>query len=330
MAILNSSNVGHRVLVSSVCGDVGGSVVTALSARGLQVLGCDLQSNPAVNHCLFSFFNSPSVADATSYVEWVIRTCVREGVEAFFPVSEQEIEVAVKYRGRFVDAGVKLIANAQLVVDTCLDKYATAQFLKNIKNVSVPWTGLLDEMDAAPIFSLVLKPRKGRGSKGHFMSDGPDDFAFYSRKLRGLDYVAQECVGSLEEEFTTAVFSDGSKTEVLSFKRKLGFGGMSVEVQLSDDHTLIVLGEAISRSMGLVGSINVQTRKVGGSHFVFEINPRISSTASFRRFFGFDDVNWWYDVAFNRSFQYQRRYSSGVGKRNFGEVYFDLSPVNGS
>jgi carbamoyl-phosphate synthase large subunit len=49
----------------------------------------------------------------------------------------------------------------------------------------------------------------------------------------------------------------------------------------------------IAKEFNLNGSINIQSRKVNNSFYIFEINPRFSSTVYIRNHFGFKDVLWW-------------------------------------
>lgn len=86
----------------------------------------------------------------------------------------------------------------------------------------------------------------------------------------------------------------------------------------------------IAEATGLVGSINVQTRKLEGAevYVPFEINPRISSTLLFRKKFGFDDAVWWLDVLQGRSYEYRKRYNAGIAIRHVTESYFDLEEAD--
>ena len=108
--------------------------------------------------------------------------------------------------------------------------------------------------------------------------------------------ILQEYIGDKSEEYTLTVFSDGSIVNSIAFKRELGFGGMSRYVELSHDKKLYDIADKIAGMFDLHGSINVQLRKVNEDYYVFEINPRISSTMGFRMLLGFNDVAWWIDM----------------------------------
>ena len=95
--------------------------------------------------------------------------------------------------------------------------------------------------------------------------------------------IIQEYIGSDSEEYTTGVFSDGRKVSSITFRRKLGFGGLPVEAVLVDEPFIKNMALYIAEATGLIGSINIQTRRMAdGNIFVpFEINPRLSSTLLF-------------------------------------------------
>jgi carbamoyl-phosphate synthase large subunit len=132
-------------------------------------------------------------------------------------------------------------------------------------------------------------------------------------------------VGSESEEYTTGVFSNGSSVSVITFRRRLGYGGLSVEAKLAEEPFLEKLAEKVAAEMKLTGSINIQSRKIKDDLFMpFEINPRLSSTLLFRKKFGFDDAVWWLNSLFNKDYCYKKEFRSGVAMRFVSECYFQM------
>jgi carbamoyl-phosphate synthase large subunit len=312
--------------VSGVGGDIGAGVVESLLGGGFDVIGADMAENPVSLSKLGGFSLLPPASDEKNYIAKALDAARAGNVGFYFPVSEQEIEVLSRHRHMFDAAGVRLVMNSVAVLDVFLDKYETWKFIRAMDPVLVPETGLVPEGVLKSGFPLILKPRKGRGSRGQFVIRDGEEFRFHAARIDAAEYVVQEMVGSADEEYTTAVFSDGRKTETISFRRRLGFGGVSSVVELVQDRAAAQLARALAERTGLVGSINVQSRKVAGTHKVFEVNPRVSSTVSFRRFFGFDDPVWWIKALDGVDFDFVPRYSAGIGKRVLGEVYFGLEP----
>ena len=108
--------------------------------------------------------------------------------------------------------------------------------------------------------------------------------------------VVQKYVGSSEDEYTVGAFSDGGQIRSVAFRRTLGFGGMSVRVETVVDETLDDIVRRAAELLELKGSINIQLRKENGKYYIFEINPRLSSTVRFRYKLGFKDVIWWLEM----------------------------------
>jgi carbamoyl-phosphate synthase large subunit len=271
---------------------------------------------------LAAFFSSPPAAQEAAFLAFLGRVLDAERLEFLFPVSEAEIAVVSRHRAMFEQAGVKLVMNNETVIETFLDKLETARFMRRL-GVRAPATALLSEYDGSLGFPLIVKPRRGCGSRRLWTAEDAADLEYLRRKDDG-SLIVQEMVGDEREEYTTGVFSDGLKVSSISFRRKLGYGGLSREATLVADPGLEALSSAIARAVGLVGSINVQTRRSGGLFVPFEVNPRVSSTVLFRKRFGFDDASWWIDVLSGKGYSYEPKYSRGTAVRCVSECYFDM------
>lgn len=324
MAILTDRSGSGKILVSAVGGDIGGGIAKILSEAGLTVVGCDAGRDPASCKYLSSFHLAPLASENERYVEWVLNTCGQNNISTFLPVNEFEIRLIAPLVAQFECRGIQVMVNNSKIVETFLDKLETARFLSRELGVKTPKSVLLSEFDAQIQFPLIIKPRGGRGSKSVFKAVDEWDVDYVRRKFDPCEFVVQEYIGSAAEEYTTALFSNGEKTHSITFRRTLGFGGLSSEVVFVRDPEMESMCERLARVVDLNGSINVQSRKVNGHHVVFEINPRLSSTTPFRKFFGFDDVMWWFDSMYGRGFEYKPIYRAGTGKRVLSEVYFGL------
>ena len=88
-------------------------------------------------------------------------------------------------------------------------------------------------------------------------------------------------------------FISSTKDEIryIVFKRVLK-SGYSVSGEIVDNESINNLLVSIANLLDLKGSINIQLRIVNDIPYIFEINPRFSSTVRFRDLFGFRDVLW--------------------------------------
>ncbi len=313
---------GLRILVSAVGGDIGAAVACSLLEAGAGVIGCDMRDCSPIRDRLAAFHVAPPASDAESYMNFLARIVRDEGIGCFTPVSEPELRLLNTRREDLNRLDVKVCINNRHILDTFLDKLATARYLASI-GIRAPRTVPLDEYDGSFGFPLVVKSRSSSGSRSLRVVEDEVDLDYVRHKDAG-DLIAQQQIGSTDEEYTTGVFSDGQTVSTITFRRRLGFGGISIEAVLADHPAMDELARKVARATGLVGSINIQTRRVGQAFWPFEINPRLSSTVLFRKRFGFDDAAWWVDVLRGRGYRYHRLYKAGRALRTLSERYVDM------
>ncbi|MBT3387332.1 MAG: ATP-grasp domain-containing protein [Desulfobacula sp.] len=315
------------ILITAVNGDIGSGAVRALRSEAGRLIGCDVTSYCPVMELLDGFCRVPLAAQKKNYIENINQIIKQEKIDFVLPISEPEIEVINSCRNEINLKPNGLLMNNPIIVETFLDKLATADYL-NTLGIKVPKTMKLESFDNQFDFPVIVKSRKGCGSKKNWLiknnkemeqlrSESDDSIIFQ-------DCIAQECIGTIEEEFTTGVFCDGKKTESITFRRKLGYGGLSIEAVYEKVPFLEEMAKNIAKETGLMGSINIQTRRTGDIYIPFEINPRLSSTLMFRKKFGFDDAVWWLNVLQNKGFSYAQKYKSGRAMRYLSERYFDM------
>lgn len=314
------------VLVTAVSGDIGCSAVRSLNEAGFKIIGCDMKLYTPVLHMLQKYYQSPPANDTENYISFIKEVIDKEKVDFFLPISEPEIEVLNTRRDNFENMGIRLLLNNKTIIDNCLDKLKTIQCLEEL-DISVPRTTLLSNYDNSFGYPLIIKGRKGSGGKKLWVAENYDDLDYIRRRDDG-SLLVQEYIGSDAEDYTTGIFSDGKIASSISFRRKLGFGGLSVEAVIVDEAFLEHLSQTISNKMGLIGSINLQSRRVGDKFMPYEINPRLSSTLLFRKRFGFDDAVWWINVLQGKGYSFVKKYKSGRAIRCLSECYIDMVEVS--
>lgn len=310
------------ILISAVCGDIGYSAVQATRKEVKRIVGCDIRTDSPVSNLLDQFYRVPATSETDRYIDVIINIIKREGVGFFLPVSEPEIKVVNERRGAFECLGVKLLINKPIIVENFLDKFKTVQFLKSI-GIQTPKTAILKDYDGSFGFPLIVKPRTGYGSRKVWKIEDSIDLDYICRKDEG-GLLVQEYIGTDTDEYTTGVFSDGKTVSSISFKRRLGADGTTIEASLTNEVHLLNLASKLAKAVDLVGSINIQSRRFMNQFIPFEINPRISGTLLFRKEFGFDDLIWWIDVLSGRGYTYSPLYSSGNAIRFYSERYFAM------
>ena len=314
------------ILISAIYGDIGCSAVRSLREVSKKIVGCDMKPHSPVSHLVDKFYQAPVATDTIDYLAFLKEIIIREKVGFFLPISETEIEVLNIKRKELEILGVQLLLNNQRIIDTFLDKLKTVQYLESL-NIKVASTMLLSDYDDSYGYPVIVKAKKNHGSKNLRKIIDLHDLEYVRKKNDG-SLLIQEYIGSDKEEYTTGVFSDGNIVSSITFRRKLGFGSMSIEAILVDEPYIDNIAQHISRDMGLIGSINIQSRRVENDFIIFEINPRLSSTMFFRKKFGFDDAVWWLNVLLRKGYSYKRRFNSGRAVRCLSECYFDMEELD--
>ena len=281
-----------KILVTAIGGDIGYGVIKALkkSNHNLYILGCDIKEYNMSTGLTDEFLVCPPYRDEKMWLEFMLDTLKENAVEYFWPVTEPEIRMVNKNKELF--SFVKVIMNASNVLEVAMDKGRTARYLME-NGVTTPKTWDAVE-DADITFPMIVKEKFGCGS--HSVCVVNDEPALVKEFESMENPIVQEYVGDSSDEYTLTVFSDGKVVNYIAFRRELGFGGMSRYVESVTDSCLAEISEKIANMFELRGSVNVQMRKRGNEYYVFEINPRISSTVGFRTMLGFHDVSWWVDL----------------------------------
>lgn len=281
-----------KILVTAIGGDIGYGVIKSLKkgSHDLYIIGCDIREYNMSSDLADAFCVCPPYRDEQKWLDFILTTLKTNEADYFWPVTESEIRIVDKNRELF--SSVKVIMNTSNVLEVAMDKGKTARFLME-NGVMTPKTwDVLEEADL--LFPMIVKEKFGCGS--HSVSVVNDK----TQLVKEFEYmespIIQEYVGDSSDEYTLTVFSDGNVVNYIAFRRELGFGGMSRYVELVADSRLAEMSGKIAKMFDLRGSVNVQMRRRGEEYYVFEINPRISSTVGFRTMLGFNDVAWWLDM----------------------------------
>lgn len=310
------------VLVTAIAGDIGYSTVRSLMGTDYRLFGCDVRPHSPVSDAVDKAYLVSPASNKRQYLDEIKSIIADHDISVFIPISEPEIWVVNENRQEFSSMGVKLLLNDVRILERFLDKYTTSQYLDSI-GISVPKTVLLDDYHGGWDYPLIVKNRSGWGSRTIWKIGNEQDLNYVRTKCDS-SFIVQQHVGDASEEYTTGVFSNGRKVSSISFRRRLGADGTTVEAVLSNESSLVVMAERIATAVNLVGYINIQSRRVHNAFLPFEINPRISGTVLFRKKFGFDEVIWWIDTLFGKEYSYTPLYKSGKAIRYYAECYFDM------
>lgn len=279
----------YNILVTGCGGDIGQSIGKILKANKLfnKVIGCDLSDEHAGIFIFDKIIKVPRCT-ADNYVSTLQNIIASEQIDIWLPIAEPELRMMAENGITASFLGKPLICANQKALEVGFDKFRTAMFLKQ-SSLPFPETFLVEGL-ATPQLPVVMKSRSGSGSKLVFVVENKEEFAFYQK--RHPDFIAQEFLSNSNEEYTCGLFrSKKGDVRTIIYKRKLmgGFSGFGIVQENNAIEDLLV---QIAEKLELQGSINVQLRLTNKGPYVFEINPRFSSTVMFRHMMGFEDVLW--------------------------------------
>jgi carbamoyl-phosphate synthase large subunit len=262
----------------------------------------------------------PSARDP-AYLDQLLAICQRFDVRAVFHGCEPELRLFSEQRDRFAALGIMLPINPAHVIETCMDKIKTCEFLD--RNHFVPpkfWTVQGDEdINKIDCYPVIVKPSVGSGGSANcFIAQNPEELGHILGYLRlaaaTSSFILQEYVGTPEEEYTVGVLHDldGNFINSIAVRRQLA-SRLNISASVPNRSGRRELGpnlvissgishgyvapfpdvtqhcEAVARALGVRGPINMQCRVDSTGVRVFEINPRFSGTTSLRAMMGYNE-----------------------------------------
>jgi carbamoyl-phosphate synthase large subunit len=307
-----------RIMVTSVGGGgVGMEAIKALrlSRRKYFILGTDMSDR---SYGLFQADKGvvvPAANDAR-FVPEILKICSKEKIRAVIPGSEAELAVLSKRRGEFEKLDIYLLINSRSVIDLCLDKKKTFNYLRR-KKITIPRTvaiGRKSDISKVDFLPAIIKPCVGTGgSRNVFVAQDEEELDFFCNYLMkyGSKPLVQEYVGSSNDEYTVGILSDreGELISAIVIRRNI-VAALSNRLKIpslkSKGATLVVSsgisqGEVvenkavvagcvrIAKAVNSKGPLNIQCRFVRGKVYPFEINPRISGTTHMRALAGVNE-----------------------------------------
>lgn len=284
-----------KILVSGVAGDIGLGIGRILKnwSHFDQLYGIDVYNDHPAKVIFNQIYVCPK-ANNPNYINWLCNFLSKKRINLFIPTSEAEIFI-ISSNLRKIKQHTKVLINDKLIVNKSLDKWETLNFLES-KGIAVPSNGIVGRN--MPLkFPVIVKPRRGQGSKGLKKIETKSEFQKCSKK-----YVWQDCLQPSDQEYTCAVYvTKDINVKILIMKRSLlnGYTEKAIVVKNKKIKDYIC---SIVRAFKKPGCYNIQLTLTKDGPRIFEINPRISSTVVFRDKLGFKDLRWWISEHLNMEY----------------------------
>lgn len=214
-------------------------------------------------------------AAAEDFVAGLRTLCERIGADLLVPCVDEELLPLARARDSFP---CPVMLPPVEFIETHLDKLASARALL-ASGLPTPTTEELTQR-AAVDFPCIVKPRRGRGSRGvALVRNEPELHAHLVMSRSSADaFVVQESLGG--QEYTVLVAADAAGELRAVVPVRVGIKrGITLRAHTDADAQVIAACRAIHAANPVGGCYNIQLmRSESGVCKPFEINPRISTT----------------------------------------------------
>jgi len=305
-----------NILVTGIGG--GGHGEQALKALklskdlDLNIIGTDMTEFTSGKKFIDTFYKIPS-ASHPDYKKILFDIIKKHNVKFIFHGSEPELAFISNNREKFDSLGVHYYLNSQELIALCMNKYETYKKLGALGFEVPKYLKLdtVDDIEKIDFFPAVLKPYVGSGGSSHvYIATDKEEALLLGRYMlkKGLKVVAQEYIGSADEEYTIGVSSDKDSNVLGSIcVKKMVTNALATRLKIPSNEKILTISsgisqgevcyvpelqqqaEKIAKALNSKGPLNIQCRYIEGKLMLMEINPRISGTTSLRAMAGYNE-----------------------------------------
>jgi carbamoyl-phosphate synthase large subunit len=244
-------------------------IITAFARAGATTVAVDAgELAPALYHAdrraIVPRIDDPGYIDA-------LRALVElHDVQLVVPLADLDHMVLSESRDRL---GAALLLAGTDAIRLCEDKYLAHRFFEE-RGIATPPTWLPNEPADDIRFPVLVKARRGFGSRHIYRATNPAELEFFLAHTTADSMVQGACEG---EEFSIDVFCDLDARCLNAIPRTMieSKGGESIKGMTIKDWDLIEHGCRVAEALQIVGPANIQCfREADGSLPVTDVNPR--------------------------------------------------------
>jgi carbamoyl-phosphate synthase large subunit len=266
---LSAGAVSDTDVVLFTCAGQRVDIVQAFGRIGATTVAADVNELAPALYVADRRALVPPVDDP-AYVAALAALVAEHGASLVVPLADLDHRLLAERRDE-LDALVLLPGPETIAL--CEDKYAAHQFF-GANGVATPGTWLEGELPSQVPFPVLVKARRGFGSRHIYRAETAEELGFFLRHTQVESMVQRVCTG---EEFSIDVFCDTDGRCLGAVPRTMieSKGGESIKGMTIRDEELIDHGRHVSETMGIVGPANIQCfRETDGSLPVTDVNPR--------------------------------------------------------
>ena len=303
------------VLVTGIGGGGHGEQILKslkISDLDLFIIGTDLTEYTVGKRYIDQFYLVPKANDST-YLNVIERIIDKHSVKFIFHGSELELKFISENREFFAKKGVYHPLNSKEIIAQCMNKFETYNILKE-KGFNLPRfekINSIEDVQKIDFYPTVLKPSTGSGGSSYVfvvLNNKEAKLLVEFMLLKKVDIVAQQYIGTENDEYTIGVSSDneGNVLGSVVVKRVIN-NALTTYSRVSNGNNSYIISSGISqgnvckypelqkqaediaKKINSRGPLNIQCRWVNNELRLLEINPRLSGTTSLRSMAGYNE-----------------------------------------
>lgn len=275
------------VLITGAGGASVPSLIELLRKKKYRVIGVDMDPSAIGLYVADKGYVIPG-GMSPDFLPVIRNICRKESVRAVVPLVDEELISSIELER---DEIAVLLPRSEFIA-TCLDKFVLMKQLKSV-GIEVPETRLATEGFRGIHYPAIVKPRRGRGSRGIGIVDSEESLNSF---LKASPYATNELfiqkyIEGVEYTVSVVVWRDGEVQAVVPKEiiSKRGITRIAVTRRNQKIESLCI---RIQEQLKADGPFNVQLRldASSGEPFIFEINPRFSTSISLTIASGIDEL----------------------------------------
>lgn len=285
------------VIVTGVGAIIGQGIIKSLrqSQQQVRIVGIDRSGDSPGPSLSDVFYLKPNCEETHhDYFDFWQQLLRDEAADLVLPGLEVDLYFLNNNRALVENTGARLAINTREIINLCADKWLMGAALAKNGIRTIPtclaanWDAAISELGPPP---LLLKPRRGNGSRGIVRLHDDADFNYWCNKAAD-NWMLQRIIGDDNQEYTVGLFGlgDGTGLEPIIFRRRLSSAGNTLSACVVDEPSIRSETLRLTEIFRPKGPTNYQFRMENGIPYLLEINPRISSSTSLRTSFGYNEA----------------------------------------
>jgi carbamoyl-phosphate synthase large subunit len=252
------------------CAGLRVDIVLAFAEAGAVTVAADIDPLAPALHVADRVALVPR-SDDPGYVAALAEVVREHDVRLVVPLSDVDTALLAREGGALAPA--RVLGPAAEVADAMADKWL-AHLLFEERGIPSPRSWLPSDVPANARYPLLVKARRGFGSRDIFRAADPIELAHHLAATNADSFVQEVCLG---EEFSIDVLCDFESRCLNAIPRTMlhSKGGESIKGRSLLDWELIEHGRFVAETVGICGPANIQCfREPDGSLPVTDVNTR--------------------------------------------------------